>query len=88
MYYHTLVKRVAALTAMADTPTSPPRDGEYKRIHGIIEGYFECGAITQGQMMAILRDLADNWYAYDESDIEERRKAVEEADKDAFLSGE
>lgn len=86
--FQELVRQVTAMTAAADAPTTEDRTGEYKRIYGVVLGYYYSGAITAGQMLQFNRDIADQFYMYDEADIAERKKAQEEADKDAFLSGE
>jgi hypothetical protein len=80
--------QVHALANAADAPTVDDRKREYSRISGVVLGLRMAGAITAREMLQINRDLADQWYAYDEADIAERKKAQEEADKDDFLSGE
>ena len=85
--FNNLIRRVNAITAIADSPATEDRAGAYKQCNGLIEGYLECGAINKKQFLQILRDLADNWYAYDEEDLAERERAQEEAEKDAFLAG-
>ena len=66
--FNNLIRRVNAITAIADSPATEDRAGAYKQCNGLIEGYLECGAINKKQFLQILRDLADNWYAYDEEE--------------------
>lgn len=80
--------QVHALASTADAPSTEDRAGEYKRVHGVVLGLRLAGVISAKEMLQLNRDLADQFYMYDEADIAERKKAQEEADKDAFLLGE